>query len=174
MILADQYSIREQFKEEQGFFGQEPVEKAFNNQANKKRQLAKRKGLRNLLAMIVGGVLSLVVANIIFQALLIQRNQEVKVWQTRLAKLERRAIKLRIEMADLGSFERIQTAAQRDLGMKLAGPDDYLCIAAAPEKREGQQQTYETYTSKSVPQGNLWTKLADWLEGIGQTMAQTP
>ena len=118
-------------------------------------------------------VLCLVIANIFFQALVIQQNQEIKVWQGKINQLERYSTKLRIEMANLESFERIQTAAQKDLGMRVPGPDDYLCIEAVPENHSQKPQSYDTYSNKPASQGNLWHTLAGWIEGIGETMAQT-
>ena len=116
--------------------------------------------------------LCLVLANIIFQALVIKRTQEIKVWQGKLARLERISVKLRIEMANLVSFDRIQAVAQRDLGMRVAGPEDYISIAAAPEPAQNPPPSYGTYRTGSTPPGNLWNRLAGWIEGLGETMAQ--
>jgi cell division protein FtsL len=178
MILAEQRSIIEQLKDEQAFIGNgartRGLNKTVSDQTHSQSHPAKKRHFGKLFTIIIAVVLCLVVANLIFQALLIKRVEEINVWQIKLAKLDRRSIKLRIEMADLESFERIQTAAQKDLGMKVAGPDDYLCIAAVPDHQMEQPRTYETYTAKTIPQSNLWTKLANWLEGIGETMAQTP
>jgi cell division protein FtsL len=178
MILAEQRSIIEQLKDEQDFSDNgarmRGLNRTVSDQAYIQGGLAKKRYPGKPFTIIIVVVLCLAVANLIFQALLIKRTEEINVWQSKLAKLERRSIKLRIEMADLESFERIQTAAQKDLGMKVAGPDDYLCIAAVPEHQTEQPRTYGTYTTKTIPQNNLWTKLANWLEGIEETMAQTP
>jgi cell division protein FtsL len=162
MLLAEQYSSSAQLKKQPDFPQDNPV---------RSRPVKKRFQNRVVFKILVC-LLCLVLANIIFQALVIKRNQEIKVWQAKLSKLERDSVKLRIEMANLGSFDRIQTAAQRDLGMRVAGPGDYMCIASAPEPAQNIQQSYETYSTKPNPPSNLWTRLAGWIEGIGETMAQ--
>jgi cell division protein FtsB len=163
MLLAEQYSSCAQLRKKPDFPQDSPV----HNRPVKKR-------IQNRVVFkILVGMLCLVLANIIFQALVIKRTQEIKVWQAKLATLERDSVKLRIEMANLESFDRIQTAARRDLGMRVAGPDDYMCIAAAPEPPQNPPQSLGTYPAKSTPPGNLWNRLAGWIEGIGETMAQS-
>lgn len=120
MLLAKQHSEVDQFQEWPDF----------SNDNRIKRRTVKKPFQSKAFIRVLVGVLCLIIANIIFQALVIKRTQEIKVWQAKLTKLERYSTKLRIEMANLESFERIQTAAQRDLGMRIPGPDDYLCIAA--------------------------------------------
>lgn len=170
MLLAEQYSNSAQLRREPDFFQESPVQ---NRPAKKRFQ-------NRVIFKILVCTFCLVLANIIFQALVIKRTEEIKVWQGKLAKLERTSVKLRIEMANLESFDRIQTAAQRDLGMRVAGPEDYMCIAAAPEPSQktpqeppqNPPQSYGTYQTGSTLSGNLWTRLAGWIEGIGETMAQ--
>ncbi len=178
MILAEQRSIIEQLKDEYDVGDNEAhgrgSDKTYFDKVYIQDKHVKKRYLNKPLQIIIAVALCLVVANLIFQSLLIKRADEIKVWQSKLVKLERRSIKLRIEMADLESFERIQTAAEKDLGMKVAGPDDYLCIAAIPEHQTKQPRTYGTYTTQAIPQSNLWTKLTNWIEGFGETMAQTP
>lgn len=162
MVLAEQYSSSAQLRKKPDFSQDNPVQS----------RSVKKRFQNGVVFKILVCMLCLVLTNIIFQALIIKRTQEIKVWQGKITKLERVSAKLRIEMANLESFDRIQTAAQRDLGMRVAGPEDYMCIAAAPESPQNPPQVYGPYTTKSTPPGNLWTRLAGWIEGIGETMAQ--
>jgi cell division protein FtsB len=166
MLLAEQYSNSAQLRENRDFPQDSPVQS----------RPAKKRFQNRVIFKILVCTFCLVLANIIFQALVIKRTQEIKVWQGKLAKLERVSVKLRIEMANLESFDRIQTAAQKDLGMRVAGPEDYMCIAAAPEPprapSQNPPQSYGTYQTGSTPPENLWNRLAGWIEGIGETMAQ--
>lgn len=163
MVLAEQYSSSAQLRKKPGFTPENPVQN---------RPVKKRFPNKVVLKILVC-TLTLVLANIIFQSLVIKRTQEIKVWQAKLAELERISVKLRIEMANLESFDRIQTVAQKDLGMRVAGPEDYISIAAAPELPQNPPPPYYgTSRTGSTPPGNLWNRLASWIEGIGETMAQ--
>jgi cell division protein FtsL len=162
MVLAEQYSSSAQLKKNPDFSKESPVQSR-----PAKKRLQNRVVFKILICTLI-----LVLANIVFQSLVIKRTREIKVWQGKLARLERVSVKLRIEMAGLESFDRIQAVAQKDLGMRVAGPEDYISIAAAPEPPQNSPLSYDAYQTSSTPPGNLWNRLAGWIEGIGQTMAQ--
>lgn len=115
--------------------------------------------------------LALIVINIIFQALLIQRNYEVRSLQGKMGDLKRQMVEMRIDMARLESFDRIQEIAQNKLGMKVAGTGDYRYIAAAPQTKS----VNESYVKRaeSAPKDNLWSKVNSWIANSGATMAQS-
>lgn len=166
MVLAEQYSKNLQL----------PNSPDYSQDSPQRNRPVKKRFSNGVAIKVLVCLLSLVLANIIFQSLVIKRTREIKEWQGKLAGLERVSVKLRVEMANLESFERIQTVAQKDLGMRVAGPEDYISIAAIPEpSREASQNlppSYGTYRTGATPPGNLWTRLAGWIEGIGETMAQ--
>ena len=174
MLLAEKRFINQE-KEKNDFGYDDGIQKVSSNHQFIKKHAQKCLFNKGLL-VIITGIFCLVIVNLVFQSLLVKRIHEIKTWQTKLAGLERSSAKLRIEMAGLESFERIQVAAQKDLGMRVAGPNDYLCIAAIPDGSKEQPHTYETttYLGPKTSAGNLWAKLANWLGGIGETMAQTP
>lgn len=122
-------------------------------------------------------LLCLIIANLVIQSLVIQRIAQIKYWQNKISALERRASELRVEMADLESFDRIQSLAEKDLGMRVAGPNDYHCIAAAPDSQPVQARDITRSSgrpSKSDTNGNLWARVSMWLGEFGEAMAQTP
>jgi hypothetical protein len=131
-----------------------------------------RKNLKPFLT-IIGFSLCLMVANLWVQVVVVKQNNEIKGCQEAIRILERESIKIRIEMANLESFERVQTVAQKELHMKIAGPGDYRCIAAAPSLPQNEPRPYN-FVAKSIPQNTrLWAKVAFWFEGFRTAMAQS-
>ncbi|HEX7712824.1 MAG TPA: hypothetical protein VF531_02285 [Bacillota bacterium] len=130
-----------------------------------------------LLIKLTTGLLCLIVANLVIQSLVIQRISEIKHWQNKIGVLERSASELRVEMADLESFDRIQSLAEKDLGMRVAGPNDYHCIAAVSDSQPVQPRDITRSSgrpSKSDRNGNLWARVSTWIGEFGEAMAQTP
>ncbi|MCL6589429.1 MAG: cell division protein FtsL [Firmicutes bacterium] len=135
--------------------------------------------VQKMIAKIIVFSLCLIVANLVIQSLAVKRIREIKDLQAEISSLERDAAKLRVEMAELESFNRIQAIAQKELNMRPAGPKDFQFIAAAPGynyKKEksavsGQDQANSL---KPVPRDSLWNQLAAWLGGTNKTMADTP
>ena len=129
----------------------------------------RRQSLKVLRAIIIS-LLSLVVVNLVIQALVIQRDHEVSSWQSLINAKEREIIKTRVAMADLESYDRIQDIAKNELGMRVAGANDYRCIAAVPVRAP---ETY-AYLAQNHVAKDLWAQLTAWIGGSGATMAQTP
>lgn len=149
-------------------------ENLYNNTEYIKKPRNYQREILKPLFRIVGIFLCLLVANVWIQVLVVKRNDEIRGYQTAIRELERTSIKIRIEMAKLESFERIQTIAQKELGMRVAGPNDYRCIAAAPVLKSDEPRPYN-YVANTTPQNShLWARLAAWFEGIRSVMAQTP
>jgi cell division protein FtsL len=135
-----------------------------------KSPLPNRRQQMKKISRILGVLLCLIAVNMIFQALVVQQNNQIKVWQVKIRDLEREKIQLRVEMAYLESFDRIQYVAQTKLGMRAPGSRDFRCIAAAPVERP---RLY-TKTQPSSKTNRPWGKVTTWLGGMGKTMAQTP
>jgi cell division protein FtsL len=132
----------------------------------------RRQNLKPLL-VVVGFFLCLMVINLWLQVEVVKRNDELKGCQEAIRTLERESIQIRIEMANLESFERVQTVAQKVLRMKVAGPSDYRYIAAAPSLHQNEPRPYN-YVAKTVPQNpHVWGRLASWFEGFRTAMAQS-
>lgn len=122
-------------------------------------------------------LLCLIVANLVIQSLVVQRISQIKQLQNKIAVMERRAGELRVEIADLESFDRIQSLAEKELGMRVAGPNDFHCIAAVSDSQPIQTQNptrSNRIPSKPVAHGNLWARVSSWLGEFGEAMAQTP
>lgn len=115
-------------------------------------------------------LLGLIVGNLIIQALVIEKNLQIKTWNEKIQEKEREILKLRMEIADLESFERIQNIAQNELGMRNAGPKDLLVIKAAPEYKNNLPAM--EYLAKVRNHEGLWSRFSHWVGGIGKTMAK--
>lgn len=118
-------------------------------------------------------LISAIIVNLIFQSLLVLRVNEIQKCEAAIRNLEAQSIQIRIEMANLESFDRIQKLAQKELGMRVAGPNDYQCIAAAPSFERDLPKPYG-YIAETGAKPNLWAKLTTWLGSMGETMAQNP
>jgi cell division protein FtsL len=121
---------------------------------------------------VVGVVLGLAVGNIIIQGLVVNKNYQIRNLQSRIQEKEREMLKLRIEIANLESFDRVREIAQNELGMKAAGPEDYLIIPAVPVEQNGLTRPSK-YIAAATDR-NVFDKIASWLGGVGKTMANTP
>lgn len=132
----------------------------------------RRQNLKPFLS-IVGFFLCLMVANLWVQVAIVKRNDQIKVCREAIRTLERESIQIRIQMANLESFERIQTIAQKDLHMKIAGPGDYRCIAAAPSLNRNEPRPYNYISQSGTQNTHLWGRIASWFEGIRAAMAQS-
>jgi len=141
------------------------------NQSGKKVVI--KPGYRFLVKIALVLIVFISINNVV-QALLVQRNNEVKQWQDKIQALERESVQIRMEMAGLESFERIQAIAQKEFGMKVAGPKDYQCIAAAPVIKQNIPHLVNGLTEPASKDNNPWARLTAWLGGLGETMASTP
>lgn len=121
----------------------------------------KRTVLINTTVVLIG----LVFLNSVIQALLVQKNHEITVRRDEIRALDRELNKLQIEIAGLTSYDRIQHLAKTELGMKLAASGDYRRIAAAPWVDRTAPDSYRQ---------SLWSRVAAWVGGAGETMANTP
>lgn len=143
------------------------------NDIVRQRQKVRRVKMRNPKIMIVIGILlTLVVCNVVVQACVIRQDHQLKYWQKMIDEKERELVKLRIEIAQLESFDRIQRIAQNELGMRDAGPMDCFLIKSAPDLKKEVFQS--NYVAEAPSNSGLWDKLSGWLGGIGRTMAKNP
>jgi cell division protein FtsL len=120
-----------------------------------------------------GIVLCLAVGNVIIQGLVVHKNFQIRNLQSRIDAKEREMLKLRIDIANLESFDRVREVAQNELGMRAAGPDDYRIIPAVPATQDGITAPKE-YLAQTATDRNVFDKIVSWLGGVGRTMANTP
>lgn len=143
------------------------------NDIIRQRQTARRVNVRNAkIVILVGILLALVVCNVVVHACVIRQDHQLKYWQKMIDEKERELVKLRIEIAQLESFDRIQRIAQNELGMRDAGPMDCYLIKSAPELKK--EVFKSDYVAKTPTNTGLWNKVSGWLGGLGQTMAKNP
>ena len=134
--------------------------------------LSRRRNLKPVVTVAVF-FLCLMVANLWVQVVVVKRSEQIKNYREAIRALERESIQIRIEMANLESFEHIQTVAQNEMHMRIAGPGDYRHIAAAPSLQQNEPRPYN-YTTKTIPQNtHVWGRLASWFEGFREAMAQS-
>ncbi len=124
--------------------------------------------------LIIGGLfLCLSLINLWIQVVNVKRSDEIKNCRAAIRGLERQSIQIRIEMAQLESFERISKIAQTEMHMKVAGPTDYQLIAGVPSLHQNEPRPYNNATKTALPNNHVWGKLATWFEGVRAAMAQS-
>lgn len=124
--------------------------------------------------LIAGGLfLCLSLINLWIQVVNVKRSDEIKNCRATIRGLERESIQIRIEMAQLESFERVSKIAQTELHMKVAGPTDYQLIAGVPSLHQKVPRPYNSATKTVLPNNHVWGKLASWFEGVRAAMAQS-
>jgi cell division protein FtsL len=109
----------------------------------------------------------LMAINLIVQSLVIKLDYDSGRWQEQIRIQEREVLKTRLEIATLGSLDRIRDVAENRLGMRLAGPNDYQCIALAPPPKP-----YQPIAKVPAETGDLWVQVKSWLGGLGTVAAQ--
>ena len=124
------------------------------------------------LFIVIGVTVGLIITNLIVQALVLEKNIQIKNWHQQIQEKERDILKLRMEIADLDSFDRVQEIAQNELGMRNPGPKDFVMVKAAPSYQE--QLPVMSYLAKTQTENGLWGKLTTWVGEIGKTMAKNP
>jgi cell division protein FtsL len=122
----------------------------------------------------VGIILCLAIGNVIIQGLVVHKNFQIRNLQSRIDVKERQILKLRIDIANLESFDRVREVAQNELGMKAAGPDDYRIIPAVPAADPDGVTAPREYLAQTSGDRNVLDKIVAWLGGVGKTMANTP
>lgn len=111
----------------------------------------------------------LAVFNSFLQVLIISQNQDIKQLQSEIQILNKDISRIKVEMASLESFERIQSIALNELGMKAADIYDYHWIEAFPAVKVTAPKADLQVTVRT----GLWGKVNQWVEELGKTMAQT-
>lgn len=128
------------------------------------------KSLTQLIKMLIIFLL-LAVCNSFLQVFVIFISQEIQKYQSQIEILEKEISRTKVEIASLESFERIQTIALNELGMRAPTSDDYYWVEAVPVVSKNASQP--NYTSSEMVKADLWEQLYQWLENIGKTMAQS-
>lgn len=140
---------------------------------NRKKYIRASKRQKAQVLGVIGLLLIAVFGNVIVQALVIQQNQQINQLEKLISNKNQEMVKLRMELARLESFDRIQQVAQADLGMRVAGPDDYYMIKTTPNPGT-ERHLVDLQLASAETGGGLWGKFKNWLGDFGQTMAQTP
>lgn len=111
----------------------------------------------------------LAVFNSFLQVFVIFQNQEIKQLQSEIKLLEKDVSRTKVEIAALGSFDRIHAIALNELGMRAANTDDYQWIEALPVADVPDWKA----DLQDITRINLWGRMYGWVEDIGKTMAQS-
>ncbi len=109
------------------------------------------------------------VFNSFLQVFVILQSQEIKKFQSEIKLLEKDISRIKVEVASLGSFDRIQSIALNELGMRAADTNDYhwveaLPIVNTPIRKENLQD---------VAKDDFKGQMFQWMENVGKTMAQS-
>jgi cell division protein FtsL len=139
---------------------------------NRKRWMARMNNFRRTLVA-AGFLLCLTVGNVIIQCLVVEKNYQVRHWEQVVWEQEHDLMKVKIAIANLESFERVQTVATNELGMKTVGPGDYQMIPAVPAENANLVAPVLEYVAQSKDQGGMLAKVTAWFGQIGKTMAKT-
>ena len=115
--------------------------------------------------------LSLAVFNSFLQVLVISKNHEILKYRSQIATLGKKISRTKVEIASLESFDRIQTIALNELGMRAANPDDYYWVEAMPAESESVSEHNQTLSE--IVEADLWEHLSRWIGNVGRTMAQS-
>lgn len=111
----------------------------------------------------------LAVFNSFLQVLLISQNRDIKRLQSEIQSLKKDISRIKVEIASLESFERIQSIALNELGMRSADIYDYHWIEAFPVvKTQTPKRNLQTMVKP-----DLWGRLSQWAVNIGKTMAHS-
>lgn len=111
----------------------------------------------------------LAVFNSFLQVLIISQNQDIKQLQSEIQMLKKDISRIKVEIASLESFDRIQSIALNELGMRTADIYDYYWVEAFPVVKTPAPKRNLQSTVKS----DLWGRLSQWAENIGKTMAHS-
>lgn len=115
--------------------------------------------------------LFLAVINSFLQVFVIFQSREIIDYRARIKSLEKEISQIKVEIASLESFERIQTIALNELGMRAPTSDDYHWVEAMPAA--SKNVSLPNYTSSEMVKADLWEQLHQWLGNLGKTMAQS-
>ncbi len=120
---------------------------------------------------IISFFLVLAVFNSFLQVFVIYQCQEIKKYQSQIELLEKDISRTKVEIASLESFDRIQSIALNELGMRAAGTDDYHWIEAMPVIKD--DVVNHEVDSREIAKADLWEQLYRWVGDIGKTMAHS-
>ncbi|HOJ76806.1 MAG TPA: hypothetical protein PLZ08_03405 [Bacillota bacterium] len=139
------------------------------NQVNK-RKIAQQK--RKVKMAFTGAIiLLLILGNLAIHALVIRQDYFIKTWNQRIAEKEQEILTLRMEIAELESFDRIQQVAQNELGMTQTKAKD-LYVIQSEELPENQRFSSNRDVRQVNEENDVWGRINDWLGGFGKTMAK--
>ena len=137
----------------------------------KKRRLKPRFKQKWLLPA-AGMLFCLTVCNVIVQGLVVDKTYQIRRWEKLINEQEREIVKLKVDIAALESFERVQYIAKNELGMKTAEPQDYRLVPPVPAQGEDYAPN-PSYNVAGRNNSGLFNKITAWFGEIGKTMANT-
>lgn len=115
--------------------------------------------------------LSLAVFNSFLQVFVIFKSQEILNYQSQIRILEKEISRAKVELASLESFDRIQTIALNELGMRAANSDDYRWVESMPVST-GNASVHDR-VAPEIAEADLWEHLSHLIGNIGKTMARS-
>lgn len=123
------------------------------------------------LAKILIIFLFLAVFNSFLQVFVIFKSQEILKYQSEIRILEKEISRTKVEIASLESFDRIQTIALNELGMRAANPDDYRWVESMPVVTGSAP--VQAQASPGIVEADIWDHLSHLIGNIGKTMAHS-
>lgn len=115
--------------------------------------------------------LILAVFNSFLQVFVILQSQEIEKLQSQIEHLKRDISRTKVEIASLKSFDRIQSIALNELGMRTADFDDYHWVEALPTP--GDSLPEPDLEPQLTVKAGFWEQLHLWIGDIGKTMARS-
>ncbi len=109
--------------------------------------------------------------NSFLQVFVIFKSQEIIKYQSQIQILEKEISRTKVEIASLESFDRIQTIALNELGMRAANSNDYRWVEAMPVVKGGVPAHEQV--ALEIAEDDLWEHFSRWIGNIGKTMAQS-
>jgi cell division protein FtsL len=117
--------------------------------------------------------LLLAVFNSFLQVLVISKSHEILKCRSQIEILEKKISRTKMEIASLESFDRIQTIALNELGMRTANSNDYRWVEAMPFLKEDTGAVNQVSDSVEMAEANLWGNLYKCIGELGKTMAKS-
>lgn len=120
----------------------------------------------------------LLVINLIVQALVAQAQYRMSSSQAALSEQERRINLIYLNLADLGSDERIERIAEEKLGMHHALSSEVAFVPAGEHQNpvigaQSEENSSPLFLASrsDVHQTGIAQRFNDWLQGLGRTLA---
>jgi cell division protein FtsL len=122
----------------------------------------------------------LVITNLVVQAMIAQTQYRINMRQNQIDELERKINLVNFKLADLGSDKRIEQIAEEKLEMHPANSNE-IAFVPIQQGEEGTLQSNSKRVHMALAiaqldeshQPGIGQKFAEWIQGLGRTMAGT-